>query len=179
VLLTSLGTLAASMNPNMGGDDFFWPLVIRSVGTVFMFLPLQLAAIGPIPRQDIAAATGFFNLTRQLGGSMGVAVLTLVLDRRTEFHHAVLAEKVVSGAADVTARLNMITAGLIGRGMDPSTAHDRALAMLDGGVRAQATVLSFIDTFWGTALVLVLALPLIFLLGKPPKGAAPAGGGGH
>jgi DHA2 family multidrug resistance protein len=178
VLLTSLGSLASAMNPGMGGHDFFWPLVIRSVGTVFMFLPLQLAAIGPIPRQDIAAATGFFNLTRQLGGSMGVAVLTLVLDRRTAFHHAVLAEKLVNGAPEVTARVQTITSGLAARGLDPATAHQRALALLDGAVHAQASVLSFIDTFWGTALVLVLALPLIFLLGKPPSGVPAAGGGG-
>jgi hypothetical protein len=55
-----------------------------------MFLPLSLAAIGPIPRQDVAKATGVFNLTRQLGGSIGVAVLSTVLDHRSAFHRAVL-----------------------------------------------------------------------------------------
>ncbi len=173
-LLTSLSLLASAMNPSMGADDFFWPMIIRSVGTVFMFLPLQLAAIGPIPREDIAAASGFFNLTRQLGGSMGVAVLSLVLERRTAFHHEVLIEKVVNGAPAAMARLNTIGSGLLARGFDPSSAHQRALAMLDGSVRQQASVLSFVDTFWLTAFVLVLALPLIALLGKPKGPAAPA-----
>jgi DHA2 family multidrug resistance protein len=166
-LLTALVMLSSAMNPAMGADDFFWPMIIRSIGTVFMFLPLQLAALGPIPREDIAAATGFFNLTRQLGGSIGVAVLTLALDQRSAFHHQVLIEKLVNGAPTVMARLNGIVAGLSARGLDATTAHQQALAMIDGSVRQQAHVLSFIDSFRGTALVLVLALPLIALLGKP------------
>jgi DHA2 family multidrug resistance protein len=66
----------SSLTSATGSDDFFWPLIIRSVGTVAMFLPLNMATLGPIPKKDIAAASGFFNLTRQLGGSIGVALLS-------------------------------------------------------------------------------------------------------
>src|SRR5262245_49009200 len=82
----------AQLSPTTGGGDLFWPLLVRSVGTVLMFLPLQLAALGPVPASEVAAASGFFNLTRQLGGSIGVAVLTTLLDERYAFHRAVVSE---------------------------------------------------------------------------------------
>ena len=70
----------SNLSPQTGADDLFWPLIIRSFGTVLMFLPLSMATLGPIPKKDISAATGFYNLTRQLGGSIGVALLTTLLD---------------------------------------------------------------------------------------------------
>jgi DHA2 family multidrug resistance protein len=164
----------------MGGDDFFWPMIVRSVGTVFMFLPLQLAAIGPLPREEIGGATAFFNLTRQLGGSFGVAGLTLLLDHRTTFHHAVLAEKLMSDAPMVLSRVEAMTASFVAHGFDPASAHQRALALLDAGVQKQAAVLSFVDSFHATAFLLVLVIPLVFLLGKPkPANAAAAAAAGH
>src|SRR5262249_60494334 len=84
--------MLARLSPQTGEVDLFWPLIVRAFGTVFMFLPLSLATIAPIPKQDMAAATGFYNLTRQLGGSIGVAVLATLLSDRTAFHRAVLAE---------------------------------------------------------------------------------------
>ena len=72
------------MNSGTGADaKLFWPLIIRAIGTVLMFLPLNLATLGPIPKKDVSAAAGFFNLTRQLGGSVGVALLTTLLADRT------------------------------------------------------------------------------------------------
>ena len=67
-------------------DDLQFPLMLRGAGTVFMFLPLSLAAIGPLPKKDMPAATGIYNLTRQLGGSIGIAMLTTILARRQAFH---------------------------------------------------------------------------------------------
>jgi MFS transporter, DHA2 family, multidrug resistance protein len=63
-----------SLTPLTGADDLFWPLMVRSLGTSLMFLPLNLATLTPIPRGDMSAASSFFNLTRQLGGSIGVAL---------------------------------------------------------------------------------------------------------
>ena len=64
VLLASSRALLSPMNPQTSGDTLFGPLILRAVGTTFMFLPLSMASLGPIPRKDIACATGFFSLTR-------------------------------------------------------------------------------------------------------------------
>jgi DHA2 family multidrug resistance protein len=166
----------SQLSPQTGPDDLFWPLIIRAFGTVFMFLPLSMAALGPIPKEDISKATGFFNLTRQIGGSVGVALLTTLLSTRQAFHRGVLVERVVANAPGTLDRVNAMAAGLAARGLSPADAHGRALALLDGAVSQQAAVLSFGDTFYATSALVLLCLPLVILLGKPAKGAKASAG---
>jgi DHA2 family multidrug resistance protein len=171
ILIVAIFQLS-QLSPQTGEEHLFWPLIVRSFGTVLMFLPLSLATLGAIPRKDIAAATGFFSLTRQLGGSIGVALLTTLLDTRLAFHRTVLAENVVGGAPDVTSRLAAFQSMFMGRGYDASDAQTAAVTLLDRLVNMQAMVLSFADTFWATAVLVLVFLPLVFLLGKG-SGAAP------
>lgn len=163
--------LLTSLSPQTGEDQLFYPLLVRSLGTVMMFLPLSLATLGPIPRHQIAAATGFYSLTRQLGGSIGVALLSTLLSERMAFHRAVLVEKI--GASDplTLARLDGMAASLVARGVDPTEAPQKAIALLDGMVSKQASVLSFADTFWATGAIVLVCLPLVLLLGKPQTAA--------
>jgi DHA2 family multidrug resistance protein len=163
------------LSPATGGDDLFWPLIIRSFGTVMMFLPLSLATLGPVPKRDLPGASAFFNLTRQLGGSIGVALLTTLLARRYVWHRTVLVEKLIAGSSGVEQRVQQLAVGLAG-GLDPAAAKQRALMALSGIVNQQASVLSFGDTFWATAALIFLTLPLILLLGKPARGAEPVPG---
>ena len=79
-----------SIGPDTGSDQLFWPLILRGITTVMMFLPLSLAALGPLPKSDVGAGSGFFNLMRQLGGTFGIAVLTVVLDHQRAVHRAQL-----------------------------------------------------------------------------------------
>lgn len=163
--------LLTDLTPETGADALFWPLLVRAAGTVLMFLPLNLATLGPIPRNEIAAAAGFFNLTRQLGGSIGVALLSTLLTQREAFHRAVLVEHVGASDPMTLARVDTLTRGLLARGFEPARAHEAALAVLDGAVTQQAAVLSFADTFWATAALVLCCLPLVLLLGKPTSAA--------
>jgi DHA2 family multidrug resistance protein len=171
LVMASALAMFSTLNPQTSGGDLFWPLVVRSVGTTFMFLPLSMASLGPIPKKDIAAATGFFNLTRQLGGSIGVALLSTLLSRRQAFHQAVLLEKLVANDPLTIERLNALTGAMLARGAGPVEAKQRALTLLSGTVSQQAAVMSFADTFWATGLMIVVFLPLVMLLGKPQQGA--------
>lgn len=150
------------------------PLIVRSFGTVLMFLPLSMAALGSIPKKDVAAASGIYNLTRQLGGSVGVALLTTLLGTRQPFHTAVISEKLVVTDPDVQSRLAMLTNGMLAKRVDLVTAKQRALTFLDGSVRMQSAVLAFDDTFWVTAVLVLCSISLIFVLGKPAKNAVVA-----
>lgn len=169
ILAGSLG-MFASMNPSTSGDDLFWPLIIRSVGTTCMFLPLSMASLGPIPREDVASATGFYNLTRQLGGSVGVALLSTMLARRQAFHVAVIGEKLVWNDPLTIERVNTLTGGMMAKGATAAEAKQRALALISGTVMQQGSIMSFADTFWLAGVIIVLFLPLVMLLGKPPQG---------
>lgn len=169
IVITSM-TMLARLTPSTGAGDMFWPLLIRGFGTVMMFLPMSMAVLGPIPVKDISAATGLYNLTRQLGGSIGIAILTTLLSARQAFHHAVLAEKLGLSDSATQARVAQLTAGFRASGVDLVTAKARALAVLDGAVQMQASVLSFNDTFYFGALAFIVAMPLLFLLGAGKPG---------
>lgn len=165
----------SSINPDTGTESLFWPLVWRGVGTVMMFLPLSLATLGPLPRQDISAGSGFYNLTRQLGGSIGIALLTTLLAQREAFHRAILVEKVSLYDPLTRERLEALTAALQSRGIEASVAHDQALMLLNQSVNLQAALLSFEDIFRVVGIAFLVSLPLLLFLGKPKAGAsAPA-----
>ncbi|HRG99933.1 MAG TPA: DHA2 family efflux MFS transporter permease subunit [Polyangiaceae bacterium] len=168
--------LLGRLSVHTSTDDLQLPLILRGGATVFMFLPLSLAAIGPLPKKDMPAATGIYNLTRQLGGSIGIAMLTTILARRQVFHAAVLADKVSLGNPLAVARLEQSVAGLAARGVAPEHAKQVALASLHGSVKLQAAIMSFNDCFTIVAGMILLSLPLILLLGRPQRGAAPDAG---
>jgi len=170
LILTSAVWQFTHLSPQTGADDLFWPLIVRAVGTVFMFLPLNMGTLGPIPKHDMAKASGFFNLTRQLGGSVGVALLTTLLAQRQAFHRLVLVEKVSALGPDTLARVDAYTGRFLSLGTPMAEAHQQALALLDGAVNVQASVMSFNDTFWATAVLILVTLPLVVLLGKPDRG---------
>lgn len=165
VLISALMSLA-QLSPSTGSGDLFWPLIIRAVGTTLMFLPLNMATLGPIPKEDVGTAAGFFSLTRQLGGSIGVALLTTLLAQRMAFHRATLVEHLGASDPAVLTRVQAMTQGFMSKGMDANTAHLAALEALDGMVSVQSAVLSFNDTFWATAALIIATLPLVLLLGK-------------
>lgn len=174
VLVISSLYMLSGMNPQTGSDSLFWPLILRGFGTVMMFLPMSMATFGSIPVKDVGKATGLYNLTRQMGGSIGIAVLTTVLSSRTAFHRAVLVEKL--GISDVATaeRVQALTHGMMAKGADAASAQHQALTLLDGSVSMQASIMSFADSFWLVALVFLVTMPLISLLGGRAKSASAA-----
>lgn len=157
----------ASINPDTSAETMFWPLVIRNIGTSFMFMSLSLATIGPVPRADIPAATGFYNLMRQLGGSMGVALLTCFLSQREAFHRAVLSASMNNFNPAFSERLHSLTASFLAKSVDPTLAQTQALALLNNALNTQSALLSFEDIFLVVGVLFIATLPLLLFLGKP------------
>lgn len=164
----------AGINPDSNEQSLYWPLIWRGIGTVFMFLPLTMATIAPIPKEDIPAATGFFNLTRQIGGSVGIAILTTMLAQRENFHRSVLTEHVSFYDPMVRARLTGMAHAFQARGMDAVSAKEKALGALDGMVNMHAAVLSYGDIFWLVGVIFILSLGLLFFLGSGKNSEMPA-----
>ncbi len=165
----------STITPQTGTDDLFWPLVERGGATVLMFLPLSLATLGPLPKKDVSAGSGFYNLTRQLGGSIGIAVLTTMLTQREAFHRATLLTQVSLYNWQTNQRIDALTAGMESKGMDPTTAKAQALQLISHAVDLQAAVMSFEDIFKVVGIAFLCSLPLLLFLGKGgAKGQAPA-----
>lgn len=162
----SMFWLAAVTGPVTGWDDFYWPLIVRGLGTAMMFIPLTLASIGDCKPAQIAPATGFMNLSRQLGGSIGVALLTTILARRMDFHRAVLIEKVTPFDQAVIERQQQMTGVLHNLGHSASEAQMGGLKLLDAAVMQQASILSYQDTYWLIGMLFLASLPVVFLLAR-------------
>src|SRR5438445_8105042 len=76
----------AHFTTDSGMADFFWPLIFRGVGLGLIFVPLTNLALADLPMSKIPNGTGLFNLMRQLGGSVGIAVSATLVQRFTAIH---------------------------------------------------------------------------------------------
>jgi DHA2 family multidrug resistance protein len=137
--------------------------VVQGLGLGLIFVPLTNATMAELEVKDLAQGTGLFNLTRQLGGSLGIAIMATLLSRFNTVEKAMLAEHVVVGDPTAQARLELITRGLIARGVNAVAAPHQALAVLDRQLTAQANVLAFSKIYLLSGILLVAALPLLLL----------------
>jgi MFS transporter, DHA2 family, multidrug resistance protein len=141
-----------------------WPRFLQGLGLGFIFVPLVTLTLATIDRQKLGNATAAFNVLRNLGGSVGVALATTFLTRRSQGHQSVLAAHVNVWDPATAARLKAWTTHFASRGADSFTAEKQATAMLYQDVVGQAQVLAYADDFWMLAVlftVLPLAVPLM------------------
>ena len=157
-----------------GFHDFFWPLIIRGMGLGLVFVPLTNLAISGLPMDKIPAGTGLFNLTRQLGGSVGIALGATLLPRLTSEARGVLAENVTRYGEVARERLAAMTQALIARGVPAGMAELRAIRQIDLAVGRQATMLALERIFAVFGVVFLLGLPLLLLM-RRGRGPAPSG----
>ncbi|HEX4573611.1 MAG TPA: DHA2 family efflux MFS transporter permease subunit [Gemmatimonadales bacterium] len=159
-----------------GMADFFWPLIFRGVGLGLIFVPLTNLALADLPMSKIPNGTGLFNLMRQLGGSVGIAISATLLQRFATINRAELAAKVTQFSPVARQQLDQIATTLIANGAPPPVAQTKALAILNGIVTKQAMMLSFEHLFLLFGACFVASLPLLLLMhrsrGMPGAGAA-------
>jgi DHA2 family multidrug resistance protein len=164
----------SGINPATGYWDVFWPQVIRGVGLGLLFVPLSAVTMSGISREKQAAASGLNNLLRQLGGSVGIAILTSLLTRSQRIHYGYLIEHVTIYDREASQRLALLKGAMQHLGSSATVAQQKALVMLNGTVRMQAAILAYIDLFQLTAVIFLFCLiPLVFLKRAPSKVSAP------
>lgn len=155
--------LLARMTLESGTDELFWPLILRGVGLGLIFVPLTAAAMAELSFRDLPQGTALFNLMRQLGGSLGIAIMATLLGRYTSANKALLTEHVGAIDALTTQRLDLLTAGLASRGMNLLVAKQQAIAALDRQITAQASVIAFARIYLLNGILLCASLPLLLL----------------
>ena len=146
----------------------FWTLaaslVVSGMGLSMLFVPLSLAVLGGVQPKDVPAASAFFNLARQIGGSIATAILVTVLVRQEDVHQTALSSNVSLHAMPVHNYL-------LANGGEHAAAALRSLADF---VTQQAYVLSYADTARLTAVITLVLAPLVVLLRRPRAGATAA-----
>lgn len=164
VILSLSCYLMMPLTLSWGWNDFLLSSCMRGLGVVLVFLPLTLAAVGDCPTKEIQTASSLLSLVRTLGGSVGIAVLATFLTQRTDFHRAVLVEKVTPYSAPAMQQLSMLTHMFQQNGYSFLDASIRALKGLEIQVVIQATSLSYADIAWLLTVVTAGTLPFCFLL---------------
>jgi DHA2 family multidrug resistance protein len=154
----------SQINAQTNASDLVLPLIIRGLSLGMLFLPLTLATLTSVSGPEVPAASGLFNLARQLGGSAGIAYLATMLGRQLTIHHANIGDHVARNSSQTIARLNGTQQYLMAHGSSASQAKQQAIAILDGVVRQQASILTFDEAFRFIGISFLVGVPLILLL---------------
>jgi len=168
------------MNTHMslvyGGDQLFMPNIVRAIGQAVVMAPLSAIAMAGIARQESAAASGLFNMLRNLGGAFGTALLGTIVTKREQYHSNIIGQSVTLLRDEVRTRIDQMTSYFMAHGVsDPATAKHQAIVAIGRSVKAQSLVMGFSDTFAVLGVILVASAACVFVM---RKGAA-SGGGGH
>src|SRR5579872_180542 len=174
MLLFGLSTWwMGNLDQNAGYWDIFWPRVWQGFSLAFIFVPLSTVTMAAVPRAETANASGIFNLLRQLGGSLGIAVLTTILQRdQTSAYHN-LANGVTMHNPSVQAAIDRMTQFFMAHGHTFFEAQRLALLQFANMVLINAQTISYDDLFRLSGLVFFAVLPLIVLLKNPRPGKQP------
>jgi MFS transporter, DHA2 family, multidrug resistance protein len=147
------------------------PQILRGIGMMLAMVPTNTIALGTLPPDRVKNASGLFNLTRNLGGAVGLAVINQVLNQRTDLHISRLQERVNWGNATATETLNMFTQRMQGMG----DAALMAMKQLSQIVHRQAVVMGYGDAFFMLTIFYFGLCLLVMLLKKPAAWPSAAG----
>ena len=153
------------LTTEMGFWDIFFPQMWQGVGFSLIFVALSTAALATIPRPKMTAATGLYNVVRQVFGSVGIAVAATQLTTHTAIYRAELVSHMgTTQMVQAHHFIQMTAAAMRQRGLDALGATQRALAILDLRVTRQAATLAYNHVFLLVTLLFAISVPLVFLL---------------
>jgi DHA2 family multidrug resistance protein len=163
---------------NITSDWDFWelfiPQILRGSSLMLCMVPINNLSLGTLPPEQLKNASGLFNLTRNLGGAVGLAMINTILNKRLDLHLERLHESVSWGRAVAEDQLHSMQQSMTQVLPDGDMSALKQLAKL---VRTQANVLSFAEVF--LVLTLLFAIAGVFTLMMHKPSAIPAGAGGH
>jgi MFS transporter, DHA2 family, multidrug resistance protein len=181
-LMVTLGCLAAGIGSWYMADFYaeidFWniagPGILRGLGSGFIFIPLTTLSLGAVSVENMATASGLFNMVRTIGGSIGIAILVAMLTSGAQIHQNYLAAHVDPFQLDMLLHASPAASGIIGN----ITRHGAApmLGMVYVQIQRQAAVMAFIDDFRIIAYIFFVLTPVALFMRKP-AGRTPAAGG--
>lgn len=170
----------SAITHDWGGDQLFWPQVFRGFPQVFAVAPAVTLGLGSLPPERLKYASGLFNMMRNLGGAVGIAVSAAILNNRTNMHFNAIA----SNLTPANGAMERLTGGVARRYSEiAGSINDGQTAALKQLFRLayrEASTMAYADAFRVIMAAFVIATALVPLLRNvtPPKSPQP-GGGGH
>lgn len=166
-LMLALGLTGFAFGSWMNGNltqesgywEFFWPQAIRGFSLMYCFLPINSLALGTLPPEEVKNASGLYNLTRNLGGAIGLALSNTLMTHLNKLHYAVLREHVTPGSPQAQSLLAGLQERLSAAGVPD--ADSAALKQLYGLLMREAEVMTLNTLFHILAVIFVLSLLLM------------------
>ncbi len=173
VLFFLFSYMMGQFNTQVGSSDFFLPLIIRGLAMGLIFIPLTTISLVELEGKEIPQGTALSNMVRQLGGSIGIALITTFIGSDTIIHYSHLAENLTLTDPLTQQRLSMLTNGLMSKGLDQASATQAAEGILSHEVSGQASFLTYKDLFIYLGFFFLLMVPgLFFFRNKKRSGNA-------
>jgi DHA2 family multidrug resistance protein len=173
VLFAASNFMNIFMTADYASAQLFWPNVVRAIGQALVMTPLSAVATAGIEAENAGSASGLFNMMRNLGGAVGIAMLQTFLTKREQYHSNVLTRSVSLLEQATRTRIDQLTQYFVHHGIiDRTDASRRALVAIGHVVQKQAFVLAFSDTFYLLGAALIVALAATMLLRKPDHTSA-------
>ena len=170
VLFATSNFMNIYMTSDYAADQLLWPNIVRAVGQALVFAPLSAVATAGIETENAGSASGLFNMMRNLGGAVGIAMLQTFLTKREQYHSNVLTQSVSMLEQATRTRIEQLTQYFMSHGVaDHAEATHRALVAIGKIVQKQAYILAFSDTFYLLGAALIVALMAALLLKKPDR----------
>jgi MFS transporter, DHA2 family, multidrug resistance protein len=163
-----------NLNLVVAPSNIVWPNIATGFATALVFVPMTTLAMGTLKNEQMGNATGIFNLMRNLGGSVGIAMVATLLGRGSQAHQAVMSAHLSTSDPIFVERQAAIAHGLapaLGRG----GAGTASYGILYGQLLRQSSLAAYIDNFRMLAILCVLCLPFLFLFKKSKLKKGPAG----
>ncbi len=159
---------------DVASANFWWPLMIQGASLGFVFVPLTTITNGGVPNERMGNATSLFNLMRNIGASIGIAMVETIQFRNQQTHINRLGANIYPQSANTQQMFEGMKAMFMSQGSSAATASKQAYLAMWGMVQRQAAMLSYNDTFLFMGGMFVAMIPLLFLLRKPQAGKAGA-----
>jgi DHA2 family multidrug resistance protein len=164
----------AFMDPDFSGPQIAFTNVVRAIGQPLTLIPLLSVATATIPKALSGSASALFNMLRNIGGSIGIAMLSTATTWRENLHSQRIVESVTLASPGLAGRLASSTAHFQAAGYSPSDASKIALLQLGNVVKRQAAIMAYGDCFWLLAVILFFSGFSLFLLPKTKPGGEAA-----
>jgi DHA2 family multidrug resistance protein len=148
-------------------DQLRWSQLVRAFGSPLIFVPLTALATGDIEPSQAGSASALFNMLRNLGGSIGIAVLSTLITWREQLHSLRIGETVSLFNPATQQRLDQLTAAFGSRSSDLLTASDQALRAVGNVIRREAFVMAYNDAFLFIGLVMALSAVVVWCCAQP------------
>lgn len=161
--------MLAGLNLDIATRNVVWPNIISGFAMGFIFVPLTTTTMGTLTNEQMANASGLYNLMRNTGGSIGIALVTTLLARGAQVHQAALITHLTPYDPVFQQRLHEMM-GALG---NSATAMQQAYGAIYGLLLRQAMLLSYIDNFRLLAALCVACIPAALLFKRVRAGKGP------